>query len=55
MVNLQTIYDKLRGNRFVVLTFNEPEEDADVRDHITQYGHTFPDRNNKGSKSVRGF
>jgi hypothetical protein len=33
-----------------VLAINEPEDDANVRDHIKQYGHTFPvlmDQDNK--------
>lgn len=47
---MQTIYDKLRDKGFVILAVNELEDDAQVREHIRQYGHTFPvlmDRDNK--------
>lgn len=47
---MQTTYDKLRDKGFVVLAINELEDDAKVRQHIKQYGHTFPvlmDRDNK--------
>jgi peroxiredoxin len=50
MPALQKIYDKLRGKGFVVLAVNELEDDAKVREHIKQYGYTFPvlmDRDNK--------
>jgi len=50
MPAMQTMYDKLRDKGFVVLAINELEDDAKVRDHIKQYGHTFPvlmDRDNK--------
>jgi peroxiredoxin len=50
MPAMQIIYDKLRDKGFVVLAINELEEDAKVREHIKQYGHTFPvlmDRDNK--------
>jgi peroxiredoxin len=50
MPAMQTIYDKLRDKGFVVLAVNELEDDAKVREHIKQYGHTFPvlmDRDNK--------
>jgi len=50
MPAMQTMYDKLRGKGFVVLAINELEDDAKVREHITQYAHTFPvlmDRDNK--------
>jgi peroxiredoxin len=50
MPAMQTAYDKLRDNGFVVLAVNELEDDAKVREHIKQYGHTFPvlmDRDNK--------
>ena len=46
---MQASYDKLRAKGFVVLAINELEDDAKVREHITQYGHTFPvlmDRDN---------
>jgi len=47
---MQTTYDKLRDKGFVVLAINELEDDAKVREHIKQHGHTFPvlmDRENK--------
>ena len=47
---MQTTYDKLRHKGFVVLAINELENDGKVREHIRQYGHTFPvlmDRENK--------
>lgn len=50
MPAMQSIYDKLRDKGFVVLAVNELEDDAKVREHIKQYGHTFPvlmDRDNK--------
>ncbi len=50
MPAMQAIYDKLRGKGFVVLAVNELEDEAQVREHIKQYGHTFPvlmDRDNK--------
>ncbi len=50
MPAMQTIYDKLRDKDFVVLAINELEDEAKVREHIKQYGHTFPvlmDRDNK--------
>jgi len=50
MPAMQTAYDKLRDKGFVVLAVNELEDDAKVREHIKQYGHTFPvlmDRDNK--------
>lgn len=50
MPAMQTTYDKLREKGFVVLAINELEDDAKVRDHIKQHGHTFPvlmDRDNK--------
>lgn len=50
MPAMQATYDKLRDKGFVVLAVNELEDDAKVREHIKQYGHTFPvlmDRNNK--------
>ena len=39
---MQASFDKLRDKGFVVLAINELEDDAKVRDHIKQYGHTFP-------------
>jgi peroxiredoxin len=50
MPSMQKIYDKLRDKGFVVLAVNELEDDAKVREHIKQYGHTFPvlmDNDNK--------
>ncbi len=50
MPAMQTTYDKLRDKGFVVLAINELEDDARVREHIKQHGHTFPvlmDRDNK--------
>ena len=50
MPAMQAMYDKLRDKDFVVLAVNELEDDAKVREHIKQYGHTFPvlmDRDNK--------
>ena len=50
MPAMQTTYDKLRDKGFVVLAINELEDEAKVREHIKQYGHTFPvlmDRENK--------
>lgn len=50
MPAMQAIYDRLRDKGFVVLAVNELEDEAKVRDHIQQHGHTFPvlmDRDNK--------
>jgi peroxiredoxin len=50
MPAMQATYDRLRDKGFVVLAVNELEDDAKVREHIRQYGHTFPvlmDRDNK--------
>jgi peroxiredoxin len=50
MPAMQTTYDKIREKGFVVLAINELEDEAKVRDHIQQHGHTFPvlmDRDNK--------
>jgi peroxiredoxin len=50
MPAMQSSFDKLRDKGFVVLAINELEDDAKVREHIKQYGHTFPvlmDRDNK--------
>ena len=50
MPAMQTMYDKLRDKGFVVLAVNELEDEARVREHIKQYGHTFPvlmDHDNK--------
>ena len=46
---MQACYEKMHDQGFVVLAVNELEDDARVRDHIRQYGHTFPvlmDRDN---------
>src|SRR5215210_2006352 len=50
MPAMQASYNKLHDKGFVVLAINELEDDARVREHIQQYGHTFPvlmDRDNK--------
>lgn len=50
MPAMQAMYDKLRAKDFVVLAINELEDEAKVREHIKQHGHTFPvllDRDNK--------
>ncbi len=50
MPAMQATYEKLKDKGFVVLAVNELEEEAKVREHITQHGHTFPvlmDRDNK--------
>ena len=50
MPAMQAMYDRLRDKGFVVLAVNELEDDPKVREHIKQYGHTFPvlmDRDNK--------
>jgi len=50
MPAMQASFDKLRDKGFVVLAINELEDDVKVREHIKQYGHTFPvlmDHDNK--------
>ncbi len=50
MPAMQAMYDKLREKGFVVLAVNELEDEAKVREHIKQHGHTFPvlmDHDNK--------
>jgi peroxiredoxin len=50
MPAMQATYDRLREKGFVVLAINELEDDAKVREHIKQHGHTFPvlmDRDNR--------
>lgn len=42
MPAMQSCYDKLRDKGLVVLAVNELEDDAKVREHIKNYGHTFP-------------
>jgi peroxiredoxin len=50
MPAMQASFDKLRDKGFVVLAVNELEDNDKVREHIKQYGHTFPvlmDHDNK--------
>jgi peroxiredoxin len=50
MPAMQASFGKLRDKGFVVLAINELEDDAKVREHIKQYGYTYPvlmDRDNK--------
>ncbi len=50
MPAMQASLDKLRDKGFVVLAINELEDEAKVREHVKQNGHTFPvlmDRENK--------
>jgi peroxiredoxin len=50
MPSMQASLDKLRDKGFVVLAINELEDEAKVREHVKQNGHTFPvlmDRENK--------
>ena len=50
MPAMQASFDKLHDKGFVVIAVNELEDDARVREHIKQYGHTFTvlmDRDNK--------
>jgi peroxiredoxin len=50
MPAMQATFDKLHDKGFVVLAINELEDEAKVKEHIKQYGHTFPvlmDRDNK--------
>ncbi len=42
MPAMQTCYDKLRDQGFVVLAINELEDTQKVAEHIRTYGHTFP-------------
>jgi peroxiredoxin len=42
MPAMQTTYDRLREQGFVVLAVNELEDEAKVREHIRTYAHTFP-------------
>jgi len=55
MPAMQAIYDKLRDKGFVVLAVNELEDDAKVREHIKQYGHTFPVLMDRGNKVANQF
>ena len=50
MPAMQTTYDRLREQGFIVLAVNELEDEAKVREHIRTYAHTFPvllDRDNR--------
>lgn len=50
MPAMQASFDKLKDKGFVVLAINELEDENKVREHVKQYGHTFPvllDRDNK--------
>lgn len=50
MPAMQASLDKLHDKGFVVLAVNELEDEAKVREHVKQNGHTFPvlmDRENK--------
>ena len=50
MPAMQTTYDRLRDEGFVVLAVNELEDDDKVREHIRAFKHTFPvlmDRENR--------
>ena len=50
MPAMQASFDKLKDKGFVVLAINELEDEGKVREHVKQYGHTFPvllDRDNK--------
>jgi peroxiredoxin len=42
MPAMQQAYDTLRDKGLVVLAVNELEDEARVRQHIKEYGHTFP-------------
>lgn len=49
MPAMQSVYEDLRSEGFVVLAINELEEEARVRAYVEQHGHTFPvllDRDN---------
>lgn len=50
MPAMEAAYYKLQDQDFVVLAVNEMEDEARVRQHIQEYGHTFPvllDRDNR--------
>lgn len=60
MPAMQTVYEDLRDQGFVVLAINELEDEAKVRAHISEHGHTFPvllDHNNRVANmyGVRGL
>ncbi len=42
MPAMQACYDRLHDKGFVVLAINELEDEAKVREHIKNHGHTFP-------------
>lgn len=42
MPAMQNAYDSLKDKGLVVLAVNELEDEARVRQHIKDYGHTFP-------------
>ncbi len=50
MPAMEAAYMRLQNQDFVVLAVNELEDEAKVRQHIQEYGHTFPvlmDRDNR--------
>ncbi len=60
MPAMQKVYEELRDQGFVVLAINELEDEAKVRAHISEHGHTFPvllDQNNRVANmyGVRGL
>jgi peroxiredoxin len=55
MPAMQATYDKLRDTGFVVLAINELEDEAKVREHVKQYGHTFPVLMDKDNKAANQF
>lgn len=60
MPAMQKVYEELRDQGFVVLAINELEDEAKVRAHISEHGHTFPvllDHNNRVANmyGVRGL
>ncbi len=42
MPAMQAAYERLKGKGLVVVAVNELEDEARVRQHIKEYGHTFP-------------
>lgn len=58
MPSMQAMYDKLQEKDYIVLAINELEDEAKVREHIKQHGHTFPvlmDQDNKVSNQFGVF
>jgi peroxiredoxin len=55
MPAMQTTYDKLHDKGFVVLAVNELEDELKVREHIVQYGHTFPVLLDKDNRVANQF